>query len=77
MTDGVTEQVAAVVPAQLPPVQAYELGELVQLALRVELAPVVIDAGEAVTVHTGMGGSTVTVALAEVPVPPALTPATV
>jgi hypothetical protein len=61
----------------VPPVQVKLVADGVQLAVNVELAPVVITAGEAVTAHTGMGGSTVTVALAEVPVPPALVPETV
>jgi hypothetical protein len=70
-------QLATDVPAQLPPVQAYEVGELLQLTVSIDVPPLVIDAGVAVTVQTGTGGSTVTVALAAVPVPPALTPATV
>jgi hypothetical protein len=50
----------------------------VQLATIVEKMPGVTEEGLALTVHTGLGaGTTVTVKLVGVPVPPALTPATV
>jgi hypothetical protein len=69
---GETVQVAAVVPAQLPPVQAYEVGELLQLALRVALEPEVIDAGVAVTVHWGAGMSPMPLKLTACGLPGAL-----
>ncbi len=53
MAVGVTEQVAAVVPAQLPPVQTYELAAGLQLVVRVALPPTTIDAGLALTLHSG------------------------
>ena len=76
VADGVTVQVTAVAPAQFPPVHTKEVAVGMQLAVRVDDAPAVMDAGVATSVHTGLAGVTATVALTAVPVPPAFTPAT-
>jgi hypothetical protein len=76
-TLGATVQVAAIVPAQVPPVHTYELAVGLQLAVRVALPPGAMEAGLRVNAHTGLGGSTVIVALDGAPVPPAFFPATV
>ena len=52
---GVTVQVAAVVPPQVPPVHMYDVAVGLQLDVSVEEPPEVIDAGVAVRVQTGMG----------------------
>ena len=65
-------------PAQVPPVQTNDVAAGAQLAVSTEVSPAAMDAGVAVTVHTGTDGvCTATVAFAEVPVPAALTPDTV
>ena len=75
-TDGVTVQVAAVVPAQVPPVHANVIAPGLQLAESVELLPTTIDAGLAVKVQVGgcVAGVTVTVADAVLPAPIPLVP---
>ena len=50
-------QLAPVVPAQVPPVQVNDVAAGVQLAVRVELLPVVMAAGFAVRVQVGSVGA--------------------
>ena len=61
-----TTQVAPMVPTQVPPVQLKALASGVQLAVRVELRPTVIAAGDTIMLQTGVvaAGVTVTVVLA-------------
>ena len=47
-------QVEAVVPAHVPPVQEYDLGELLQLAVKVTVLPAETDEGFAIKVHVGV-----------------------
>ena len=49
-------QVAAVVPAQVPPVQLYDVGLLVQLGVSTDVAFLWMLGGVAVKVHTGWLG---------------------
>lgn len=53
-------QVAAVFPAQVPPVQIYEVATGEQLAVSVDALPEVIDGGAATTVQTGGATGAVT-----------------
>ena len=53
---GMTLQVAAVVPAQVPPVQLYDVGLLVQLEVSTDVAFLWMLGGVAVKVHTGWLG---------------------
>ena len=78
VADGVTMQDAAVVPAQVPPVQLKKITGVVQLDVRVEVPPMAMEAGVAVRVQKSAGGGvTVTAAVAILPAPPALLPLTV
>ena len=75
---GVTVQVVALVPTQVPPVQVNDVAAGVQLAKSVELPPALIEAGAAVKEQDGgcNGGVTVTVTVAEavLPLPTTLAP---
>lgn len=78
VADGVTTQVAAVVPAQVPPVQVKEVAGVLQLEVRVEVLPGLIAAGDALRMQKSGGGDvTVMVALAILPAPMAFVPLTV
>ena len=73
-----TTQDAAEVPAQVPPVQLKKDAGVLQLDVRVEVAPGLIDAGDAVRVQNRGGADvTVTVTLVVLPVPPVLLPLSV
>jgi hypothetical protein len=58
------------------PVQTYDVTDGLQLALKVEVDPAVTDPGVALKVQLGTGVLTVTMALAALPAPAELTPAT-
>ena len=65
-------QVAAVVPAQLPPVQLYDVGEFVQVAVNTDVPPDATLDGLAVSVQTGAEDCTplpVTITAFGLPVP--------
>ena len=51
--EGVTVQVVALVPAQLPPVQTKDVAAGVQLAESVEVPPALIEAGDALREQDG------------------------
>jgi hypothetical protein len=53
---GLTVHAAPLVPAQVPPVQTYDVAAGLQLAASVELAPAVMEAGLALTVQDGTTG---------------------
>lgn len=53
VTASVTVQVLVVDPAQVPPVQMYEVAAGLQVAVKVEVPFLRIEAGAAVSVHTG------------------------
>ena len=61
-----TRQVAPIVPAQVPPVQLNAVAAGVQLAVKVEVRPAVMAAGDTIRLQTGAEavGTTVTVTLA-------------
>ena len=64
-------------PVHVPPTQTYEVAAGLQDAVSTDDAPEAIDAGDALSVHTGaVGAVTVTWASAAAPVPVWLTPAT-
>lgn len=74
---GVTEQVAPVVPAHVPPVQTNEVAAGLQLGVSTEVPPEVIDAGDALRLQLGaVGAVTLTVTYAAVDGPVTLVPTT-
>ena len=68
--------VGEVLPAHDPPVQRYEVGPEVQLAVSTADPPGKTLDGSAAIMQTGFVGTTVTATLAKGPVPALLTPAT-
>ena len=78
VADGATTHVAAVVPAQVPPVQLKKDAGVLQLDVRVEVPPGLMDVGNALRTQKSVGGAvTVRVALAILTAPAALLPLTV
>ncbi|OGA69054.1 MAG: hypothetical protein A3G81_33630 [Betaproteobacteria bacterium RIFCSPLOWO2_12_FULL_65_14] len=75
VAEGMTVQLAPVVPTQVPPVHDKEVPAGLQLAVRV-VGPLTSNIDlVAVSVHVG-NGATVTVTLTGTPVPPLLISAT-